>query len=119
LRHKKNREEPLGKAVDRIKKQFYKACELIMGEKYDSKKWRELFFPDEEPTQKHKRLRNGDAENYKDTSWEDDPETRLLFNDVVRICQACDSDPQCRDAILLGRIEEWDACPNIYKFLTE
>jgi len=42
LAHKKNREELLEKATNRVKKQFYKAFELIMDYQYDPEKFKVL-----------------------------------------------------------------------------
>jgi hypothetical protein len=121
LHHKKSRTEPLGKARERVKKQFYKACELITGKKYDSEQWRKNLFLSSESKQEHLLLPKGVAEyGGVDNSLFADPQVNLLINDIINsCCKKCVTDPKCRDAILAGHISKWECCPDAMSFIPD
>jgi hypothetical protein len=121
LSHKKNREEPLEKAIDRVKKRFYRACELITGKRYDSQELRKLLFPDGKIRQEHRLTRSGVLEYSKTSNTlYGDPEVPVLLQDILSaFCEKCTSDSACRDAILRGDLSSWIPCRDVIAFLEE
>lgn len=133
LRHKKNREEPLERTINRVKKQFHRACELIIGHRYDKQeiyqlviKERNLLHPkkEEDPglPQQH-LLITGPGRIDIDDTWVmdqglfDDPEACMYFKEIHKMCEMCAIDSKCRATVMGGDISPWSECAVIIRHL--
>ncbi len=135
----------MGQSEDVTKKRFYRAFELILGEKYDKSFWKGLIHERlermaretdknfkkniwddvaalEEIKQQHKILKKESINKWSSDEVESDPlyTMNLLLDDIEKICSKC-TDTDCynqfKEAIKNDKWEIWDACPDIYELL--
>jgi hypothetical protein len=135
----------MGQSEDLTRKRFYRAFELILGEKYDKGFWKRLVHERfermakeadkdfnkniwdnvadlEDIKQQHKIIKKDSINKWSSDEVEGDPlyTMSLLLDDIEKICTKC-TDTDCynqfKEAIKNDKWEIWDACPDIYELL--